>query len=198
LAADLAILFTVVMHHQAGEVTKLLRLLRAGDRKAESELFELTYAELRRMARAKLNGERIGHTLTPTALVHEAYVRLSERDHTLFDRTHFFAVAATAMRRVLVDHARARQAAKRGSAPDRIGLEDAEISSPEFDEQLLALDEALDSLSQTNPRQSKVVEMRYFAGLSEQEIADILEVTSRTVNRDWQMARAWLHQRLYA
>jgi RNA polymerase sigma factor (TIGR02999 family) len=184
------------MHPQPGDVTKLLRLLRTGDRKAESELFELTYAELRRMARAKLKGERVSHTLTSTALVHEAYVRLSERDHTLLDRSHLFAVAATAMRRVLVDHARARQAAKRGSAPDRIGLEDVEISSPEFDEQLLALDEALESLSQTNPRQSKVVEMRYFAGLSEKEIADLLGVTSRTVDRDWHRARAWLHERL--
>lgn len=183
------------MQSEGGEVTQLLRVLRSGSREAQEKLLELLYAELRAMAALRMKGERQGHTLTPTALVHEAYLRLTNAQDC-HDRSHFFALAATAMRRVLVDHARTRCALKRGASPNRIDLKEADLQSPESDERLLALDDALDHLSRMRPRQSQVVEMRYFAGLTEEEIASVLGVTARTVNRDWQMARAWLYGHL--
>jgi RNA polymerase sigma factor (TIGR02999 family) len=184
------------MKPDSGEVTRLLHSVKSGDRGAESQLFELLYGELRRLAAARMQSERNAHTLTPTALVHEAYMRLLGHPKDFQNRSHFLAVAAKAMRRVLVDHARAKQTAKRGAASDRIDLDGTDLKLPMKDENLLALDEALDLLSRMSPRQSTVVEMRYFAGLSEREIASTLGLTTRTIDRDWQMARAWLHQYL--
>jgi RNA polymerase sigma factor (TIGR02999 family) len=173
-------------------VTLLLRRLRSGAEDAEPRLIELIYEELRRRASALMLGERQSHTLTPTALVHEAYLRLiSAYEHTFESRTHFFAVAATAMRRVLVDHARARNAGKRGPG-GKVPLDELQIASPVKDEQMLALDEALTRLAKFSPRQSRVVELRYFAGLTETEVAGLLGVSRKTVNRDWELARSWL------
>ena len=180
------------MNEPAGEVTQLLRSLCAGARDAEPRLMELVYEELRRRASALMSGERGGHTLTPTALVHEAYLRLTAAyDHTFESRAHFLAIAATAMRRILVDHARARAAAKRGPG-ERIPLDDLQIASPMRDAQILALDEALTRLAELSPRQCRVVELRFFGGLTESEVASLLGLTRRTVNRDWEMARSWL------
>jgi RNA polymerase sigma factor (TIGR02999 family) len=175
----------------AGEVTELVRLLGSGQQDAKPRLFELIYDELRAIAGARIKSERPGHTLTPTALVHEAYLRLANTSTLRFeDRAHFLAVVAQAMRRVLVDYARSRRAAKR----DGVLVRDVEwiISAPESDERLLAIDEALEELAKLNPRQSRVVELRYFAGLTEQQVASVLGVDRRTVCRDWRIARSWL------
>jgi len=179
----------------AGEVTRALQALRNGSRDDEERLFELVYAELKRVAAAHIRAERPGHTLTPTALVHEAYMRLLGRiDRQLENRTHFISFAARVMRQVLVDHERARNAVKRAlpgfpiSAAESLG-----IAEPETDDQILALDEALQKLSAMSPRQSRVVELRYFGGLNEEEIAALLGVTRRTVDRDWKLARTWLY-----
>ncbi|MFN0169212.1 MAG: ECF-type sigma factor, partial [Bryobacteraceae bacterium] len=178
------------------EVTRLLRELRSGSPDVESRLFELIYRELRRMAGARMQSERPAHTLSPTALVHEVYLRMSGTDETYENRAHFLAVAARAMRHILVDHARARRAEKRGALADAVALEGLDVPAPQTDEELLLLDDALGRLAAMSPRQSQVVEMRYFAGLTEEEVATVLGVTRRTVNRDWSMARAWLYGQL--
>lgn len=178
---------------QPGEVTRLLRGLEPNDSSRMQRLIELLYVELRRIARSRISAERPGHTLTPTALVHEAYLKLAgDAERTYADRRHFFAVAAQAMRRILVDHARARQAARRGGIDVPLSLDELNIASPLPDNQLLALDLALAELAKRSDRQSRVVELKYFAGLTEDEIAEVLGVTRRTVCRDWQLARAWL------
>ena len=181
------------MDDSTGEITRLLRLLHSGDRGVEAQLIELIYGELRRIAAVRMRSERPGHTLTPTALVNEAWLRLgSEWQGYVEDRQHFLAVVSTAMRRVLVDHARARQAQKRDGVLAREPVEEFQIAAPESDEMLLALNDALDRLSAINPRWVRVVELRYFSGLSEDEVATVLGLTRRTVTRDWAMARAWL------
>jgi RNA polymerase sigma-70 factor (ECF subfamily) len=148
------------------------------------------------MAAARMRMERNTHTLTPTALVHEAYLRLGGGPDLGYEnKGHFLAIAAKAMRRVLVDHARARHADKRDAQETRLHT-DFHAAAPMSDDEIIALDEALKDLKDLSPRQSQVVEMRYFGGLGEQEVADILGVARRTVNRDWRMARAWLHARL--
>src|SRR5687768_3026459 len=162
---------------------------------AFERLVPLVYDELRRVARARLRNEREGHTLQTTALVHEAYVRLVDLDRmSLRDRTHFFAMAARLMREILVDHARRKNADKRGGAAEMVRLEDAEPAAPAATIDLLALDEALAQLADVDPRLSQVVELRFFGGLSIAETADTLTVSSATVERDWVVARAWLHQ----
>ena len=181
------------MRAEPGEITKLLQQVRQGKAGAESRLMKLLYTELHAMAGARLRHEREGHTLSPTALVHETYLRLAGKwDRDWHGRPHFLAVAAQAMRHVLVDYARARIAKKRGAgAPVEIKNEDvAAIFAHE--ETVLALDEALTRLAQWSPRQCRVVELRYFGGLTEEETAEVLHVARRTVNRDWEMARAWL------
>jgi RNA polymerase sigma factor (TIGR02999 family) len=178
------------------EVTLLLHRLQSGSPDVEGRLFELIYGELRRIAGARMQSERPDHTLSATALVHEAYLRLSGTDETFANRTHFLAVAARAMRHILVDHARARRAAKRGGAAEEFSLEGEDVAAPQSDEELLMLDDALARLAAMSPRQSRVIELRYFAGLTEEEVASVLGVTRRTVNRDWSMARAWLHGQL--
>jgi len=180
-----------------GEVTNLLIELKNGNRDAESRLMPLVYGELRRLAGLYMRGERPGHTLQATALVHEAYLRLvGHEDVDWQNRAHFFGVAANLMRRILVDHARAKQAKKRGGGDQKVSLDQAVLVRPEAPEQFLALDEALERLAKRDPRQARIVELRYFGGLSEEETAEVLEISVRTVKRDWNVARAWLYQQL--
>lgn len=185
----------------SGEITRWLGALRGGDREALDRLVPLLYGELRGLARRLLEQERPGHTLTPTALVHEAYLRLlKERRIGAEDRGEFFAVAATAMRRILIESARRRSRAKRGGAAERVSLEapeaiDGWLTEAEAEE-LLAIDEALADLEALNPRLRQVVEMRVFVGLSVEESAAALAVNEKTVRRDWQLARAWLRRRI--
>jgi RNA polymerase sigma factor (TIGR02999 family) len=151
------------------------------------------YAELRRLATHYLRGERGDHTLQPTALVHEAYLRLTNlQEVDWHSRSHFFATAATVMRRILVDHARAYRAKKREAFGQAISIEDAFVFSPERSAQLLALDEALNRLAKLDIRRSRIVELRFFGGLSEEETGAVLGISSRTVKRDWRFAKAWL------
>jgi RNA polymerase sigma factor (TIGR02999 family) len=178
------------------DITRLLRRLREGDTTAHDQLFTRVYEELRRSARRAMEGERPSHTLQATALVHEAFLRLAN-DNTIEwqDRKHFFVIAAQTMRRILVDHARRRYAAKRDGGPQAALIPDVRVSVENADD-ILAVDQALVHLEQVDSRKSQVVELRYFAGLSINEVASILDVDSRTVKRDWQFARAWLHSRL--
>jgi RNA polymerase sigma factor (TIGR02999 family) len=160
----------------------------------------LVYNELRRVARGHLRREPAGHTLQPTALVHEVFLRLVAADRmTPTNRTHFFAISARLMRQVLVDHARRKRADKRGGGATLIGLDEAApAAAPASGVDVLALDEALDVLSSLDARQCRVVELRFFAGLNIPETADALDISSATVEREWAMAKAWLHQRLSA
>jgi len=184
----------------AGDVTRCLRQLRGGDPSAREHLLELVYDEVRRVARAYLGRERSDHSLQATDLAHEAYLRLLGNEAPpLRDRHHFFAAYARAIRRVLVDHARRRLAAKRGGELERVSLrEAAELCRPQGREtiDLLALNEVLERLSELSPRQAEIVELRYFAGRSIPETAKILGTGVTTVNREWSAARAWLTARL--
>ena len=178
---------------ESNEITRLLRLARDGDRFAEQRVFHLLYADLRRMAAACLKRERRDHTLQPTALVHEAYLRLaSQLDRDYNNRAHFMAVAAQVMRRVLVDWARARGASKRGGDVQRVELREASAQAPNWSAQMLDLDRALQQLAARDPRAAKVVELRFFGGLTDEEIAIVVDTSDRTVSRDWEFARAWL------
>ena len=182
----------------SAEVTRLLDAVAGGDREALDRLLPLVYAELRGLAKRQLRRERQDHTLHPTALVHEAYLRLLEHPPAAAgSRSHFLALAARVMRQVLVDHARRRGTAKRGGDWVRTGLTgDEPMGAPRMAE-VLALDAALDELDRRSPRLREVVECRFFAGMSEEEIAEALGVSTRTVERDWVKARAWLYQQLY-
>lgn len=178
-----------------GEVTRLIRAARSGDDRAVEQLFPLVYEELRRMARRHLAREHAPPTLNPTDLVHEAYFKLAGSLPDASDRRHFMAIAARAMRQVLVDRARQRQAQKRGGGAPIVTLSEADGGPRELDAaDLIALDSALERLE---PRQRQVVEYRFFGGLEEREIAELLGVTTRTVQRDWVKARAWLYRELY-
>ncbi|HET9013923.1 MAG TPA: sigma-70 family RNA polymerase sigma factor [Gemmatimonadaceae bacterium] len=182
---------------QPADITTQLRAWHAGDPSARERLFPLVYEELRRIAHRQLQREKTGHTLDTTALVHEAYLRLAgptSRDFA--DRGHFFAMAATAMRRVLVDYARRYRTEKRGAAPRRVSLTDTMLVAEERADTLLAVDEALEELGRIDPRLSRVVECRFFAGLTEEETAETLDVTARTVRRDWTKAKGWLLRKL--
>jgi RNA polymerase sigma factor (TIGR02999 family) len=180
-----------------GPVTQLLRQLALGTEDVMPQLVDLVYSELRAIAYARMRQERSGHTLTPTALVHEAYVRLSKSDGLQCEnRSHFLAVAAQAMRRILVDHARAKKAARRGGDGERVQIRDFNLAAPASDDQVLALDAALEKLAELSPRQCRVVELRYFAGLTEEQVAEVLGVTRRTVCRDWLVARTWLQTQI--
>jgi RNA polymerase sigma factor (TIGR02999 family) len=182
---------------QAHEVTQLLQRLRAGDADARERLFPLVYEELRLVARRALQRERPDHTLRPTELVHEAFLKLGAAEGPWQDRAHFLGVAARAMRQILVDHARRRLAGKRGGGMVPTTLEDVGSDEGLPPEELLALDGALDRLEQRDARMRALVEYRFFAGLSDREIAELLHVSERTVNREWAKARAWLHQEIY-
>ena len=182
----------------AGEITVLLQRISSGDKGAEEELLPKVYRELKRLASACLRRERQGHTLQATALVNEAYLRLSDqKDVAWTGRTHFFAIAARIMRRILADYARQRNAGKRGGGRPHLSL-DEELHVTDSQCALIeGLDEALQRLAQLDSRQAQVVEMRFFGGLTEEEIAEVLGVSSRTVKRDWMMARAWLYGELH-
>lgn len=174
-------------------VTRLLQEWRAGDESALQRLIPLVYRDLRRVARRCLDGERAGHTLQTTGLVHEAYLRLVRSNRVQWqDRGHFFAVAAQLMRRVLVDEARKRRFQKRGGSLTRVALEEANVASPERSVDLLAIDEALERLGTFAPRKCRVVEMRFFGGLTIEETAAALGVSTDIVKREWRTARLWL------
>ena len=176
----------------SGAVTRALEGLRAGDPGAADEVFELLYAELRQIAELQMRGQAKGQTLQPTALVHEVYLRLMKGDAHFEDRKHFLRTAARAMRAVLVDFARRRHAAKRGGNRVRVTLNEALHGDREPTAEVLAVHEALDVLAQIDDRQSRVVELRYFGGLSVDETAEALDLSSTSVQRLWKMARAWL------
>jgi len=179
------------------EVTGLLQAWSGGDQAALEKLMPLVYAELHRLAKRYMGHEHAGHSLQTSALVNEAYLRLVEAHGVRWqNRAHFFAVSAQIMRRILVDFARSRQNLKRGGGALQVTLDEGLIISPESGVDLLALDEALDKLAVLNPRQSRVVELRYFGGLNEEEAAEALKVSPRTVRHDWSLARAWLYREL--
>lgn len=181
----------------AGEITRLLGEVRGGNRNVESQLMEAVYPELRRLAASLLQGERPGHTLQATALVNEAYLRLlGHADLDWKDRVHFFAAAAQSMRRILVDYARMRKAAKRPGARQRVELTDVLLISDGQLDDLIAVDELLTRLAQLDARQCRIVELRFFGGLTEDEVAEVLGIGVRTVSREWEHARAWLHGEL--
>jgi RNA polymerase sigma factor (TIGR02999 family) len=179
------------------DVSRLLQAWGKGDVRAAEDLMPIVYRELRKRAAAQLRGERQNHTLQPTALVHEAYVRLAGQDPIAWqNRAHFFAVSAQMMRRVLVDHARHHRALKRPGNKLRVTLDDHLGAAPPLDYDVLLLDSALSELSQFDARQASIVELRFFGGLSEEEIASLLSLSRRTVTREWQTARAWLYRRM--
>ena len=178
-------------------ITQLLVAWGDGDRDALEQLVPLVHAELRRLARGHLRGERRGHTLQTTALVNEAYLRLVEQKQVRWqNRAHFLAIAATQMRRILVDYARRRQYQKRGGGAQQVTLAEAGALSDERAPDLVALDEALKSLAEVDPRRAQVVELKFFGGLNIEETAEVLKVSTTTVERDWTIAKAWLHKTL--
>jgi RNA polymerase sigma factor (TIGR02999 family) len=180
------------------EVTRLLAAVRGGDNGAFERLYPIVYQELRRAARRQLAGERVGHTLDTAGLVNEAYLKLVDAPNTPAEgRQHFVRIAARAMRQVLVDHARKRRAEKRGGEWVRTSIESKQLGSAPPGEEILALESALEKLGAVDDRLRKIVEYRFYAGLSETEIAELLGVTTRTVQRDWVKARAWLYSELY-
>lgn len=182
----------------AEDITRLLLAWGAGDKAALDALMPIVYDELRRLARRYMRRQNADHTLQTTALVNEAYLRLIDSSRVRWqDRTHFFAISAQLMRRVLVDFARAKNSLKRGGERVQITLDERiEIPLVERETDLVALDDALQRLAEFSPRQCRVVELRYFGGLSEEEIAATLEISARTVRRDWSLARAWLFREL--
>lgn len=181
----------------SGQVTELLVRWRGGDQEALDTLMPLVYDELRRLAQHYLRHERADHTLQSTALVHEAYVRLVGQDSPPWQsRAHFFGIAARLMRQILVEHARAHLAAKRGGHSLKLTLEDAAALPQSADVDLVALDDALRKLSAQDARQSRIVELRFFAGLTIEDAAEVLEISRATVAREWTIARAWLYREI--
>ena len=180
-------------------ITQLLQSWQQGDVQSGEEVVPLVYAELRRIARIRLSAERDGHTLQPTALVHEAWLRLMQQHGANWqNRAQFFAIAAQAMRRILVDHARRRHSGKRNAGEIPIALDRIEeiVASPVPDQEMLALDSALEQLAALDSRQARVVELRFFGGLSIEETADVLGLSPTTVKREWTTARAWLFREI--
>jgi len=178
-------------------VTQMLHDWSDGDREAFDKLVPIVYEELRRQAVRYLRRERPGHTLQTTALIHEAYIRLIDQTNVRWqNRAHFFGIAAQLMRRILVDHARSRQAAKRGGSDIKVPLEEAIIASEGREVDLVALDEALERLAAIDPQQSRVVELKFFSGLSVEETAEVLGISPRTVKRDWNVAKGWLRREI--
>ncbi|WP_238325860.1 sigma-70 family RNA polymerase sigma factor [Bryobacter aggregatus] len=178
-------------------MTSLLKRASRGDQSAREELYPHIYQELKRLASAHMARERAGHTLQPTALLHEAYLRLIEsRDIDWVGRGHFYATAAKVMRRILISHARTHQAGKRGGGLQRVDLDQAFVSTPEREPILISLDEALSRLELESPRAYQLVELKFFAGLSFEEAALALNVSSRTLKRDWETAKRWLYREL--
>jgi RNA polymerase sigma factor (TIGR02999 family) len=182
----------------APEVTRLLLRWTEGDQNALNDLLPLVYDELRRLARSYLQRERPGHTLQSTGLVNEAYLRLVDQNVSWQNRAHFFGIAAQMMRRILVDHARARDAAKRGAGDFKVTLDEDIVVSGARDVDVIALDIALDNLAKLDPQQGRIVELRFFAGLSIEETSEVLSISPATVKRDWAMAKAWLAREMQA
>jgi RNA polymerase sigma factor (TIGR02999 family) len=179
------------------EITQLLVAWSAGDQAALEKLTPLIYQELRRLAKRYMARENAGHMLQPTALVHEAYLRLIEQKHVRWqNRAHFFGISGKLMRRILVDMARARQQTKRGGAARQVALDEALVISKAPGEDLVALDEALRTLAAMDERKSRVVELRFFGGLTVKETAEVLHISPETVMRDWKFAKVWLHREL--
>lgn len=178
-------------------VTQLLIGWGSGDKEALDKLLPVVYDELRKQAARYLRRERAGHTLQTTALIHEAYLRLVDQKNVHWqNRAQFFGLAAQLMRRILVDHARTKKRAKRGGSDIRVSLTGAKILAKSDDLDVVALDEALDRLAEIDERQSKIVELRFFSGLTVEETAEVLSISPATVKRDWSMAKAWLHREL--
>jgi len=178
-------------------ISGLLKAWSDGDLQARDTLLPLVYAELRRQAARYLRHERPDHTLQPTALVNEAYLKLAQQDRiTWKNRAHFFGIAAQAMRRILVDHAREHRSAKRPGSALRVAFDDRVGAARPPECEVLLLDQALQELAVKDPRQAQIVEFRYFAGMSEQEVSDVLAVSRSTITREWQTARAWLYRRM--
>jgi RNA polymerase sigma factor (TIGR02999 family) len=181
------------------QVTQLLSNWSHGDRAALEELTPLVYEELRRRAHYYMEGQRPDHTLQTTALVNEAYLRLADQSSPNFkNRAHFFAVAAQAMRQILVNYAKAHQAEKRGAGASKVELDDVALISPEQTQEILDLNEALERLAALDSRKAQVVELKYFGGLNQDEMAEVLNVSAVTVRRDWVFAKAWLYSELRA
>ena len=179
------------------EITQLLIAWNQGDQRARDELTPIIYDELRRLARGYLRRERINHTLQPTALVHEAFLRLIDQSKVNWqNRAHFFGVAARLMRQILINHAEARRAAKRGGEAERVSLNDVDHFAVGQEIDLIALNEALNNLERIDPQQGQIVELRYFSGLTIEEIAEVIGVSPATVKREWSTARAWLRREL--
>lgn len=185
------------MTGQPSDITLLLKSAASGDRADVDRLMEAIYDDLRRLALVHMNAERANHTLQPTAVVHEAYMKLvGQRSTEWNDRLHFFAAASRIIRRILIDHARQHRAAKRGGASDRESLDSVAPAIAGVDFDLLALDDALQLLHQIDERQARIVELRFFGGCTLEEVAQLLDVGRRTVDRDWVAAKAWLYCRL--
>jgi len=182
---------------QPQDITEILRSWSGGDPEASERLFALVYDELRRLARSYLKREGSGHTLQPTALVNEAYLRLVDQTRVDWqNRSHFYGIAAQMMRRILIDYARAHATGKRGGVALRLSLEQVNISLEQDATDLIALDEALTKLANFDERKSRVVELLYFGGVEYKEAAEVLNVSEKTIQRDWQMAKMWLYREL--
>jgi len=182
---------------ESHEITMLLLAWSEGDREALDRLVPLVYGELRRLAQSYMRRERAGHTLQTTALIHEAFLRLIDAGQVrLESRTHFFAVASRLMRQILVDFARSRGYQKRGGGAEQVSLDEALVIGQPPDEDLVALDEALAALAEVDERKARVVELRFFGGLTEAEMAETLKVSPETVRRDWRLAKSWLLHKL--
>ncbi|NUQ65069.1 MAG: sigma-70 family RNA polymerase sigma factor [Pirellulales bacterium] len=185
------------MDDPSSQTTAILQAVEAGDRAAVDRLVPLVYTELRALAASHLQRESPGHTLQPTALVHEAFLKLADQQRVHWQgRTHFFAVGAQIMRRILVDHARAKKTARRGAGRLRVPIEEGVTVSPRSEEDVLAVDEALERLAQIDGRQARIVELRFFGGLSVDEVAEAMGISKRTVEREWTAVRAWLRREL--
>lgn len=188
---------TTFLKSSPGEISVLLLDMRSGNLDAASKLMRLVYGELRRLAAHHMRHEKPGHTLQATALVHEAYLKLVGQQNVRWQsRAHFFGIASRLMRQILVEHARKRQAAKRGGLQQRVELEEAMLSASNVSIDLIALDEALRRLAKLDPQQSRIVELRFFGGLSVEQTAEVLGVAPRTVKRDWSVARVWLYREI--
>jgi len=179
------------------DVTRVIEAIQKGDPKAAGELLPLVYGELRKLAAAKMANEAPGNTLQPTALVHEAWMRLVGNENPTFEnRAHFFAAAAEAMRRILIDRARHRRAVRHGGGLARVDIENVDLASPDADEQLLAINDALDKLAAQDPTEAELVKLRYFVGMTLEEVAKVLEISPRTAHNYWTHARTWLFHEL--
>ncbi|HEX4119678.1 MAG TPA: ECF-type sigma factor [Verrucomicrobiae bacterium] len=179
------------------DVTRVLEVLNQGDPHAADQLLPLVYEELRKLATSKMANEQPGHTLQPTALVHEAWLRLVGNKNPEFDgRAHFFAAAAEAMRRILIDRARRKRAVRHGGQQQRVDILDVDPASPSADDQLLAIHDALDKLAAQDPAKADIVKLRYFVGMTIAEAAEVLGISEPTAKRHWAYARAWLYQEI--